>query len=101
MPGPDSVNRRVSGPGTEPGSVSGLVRLKWAICKRGYMAHFKRARLGTELGSVNAVTPPRPKQTDCSVTFIILCVRLGQFSMKCKVVGIFGEKLVNIHFYII
>ena len=24
--------------------------------------------------SVNAVTPPRPKQTDCSVTFIILCV---------------------------
>ena len=35
-PGPDSVNRRVSGPGTEPGSVPGLVRLKWAICKRGY-----------------------------------------------------------------
>ncbi len=27
--------------------------------------------------------------------------RLGQFSMTCKVVGIFGEKLVNIHFYII
>ena len=27
--------------------------------------------------------------------------RLGQVSMKCKVVGIFGEKLVNIHFYII
>ena len=27
--------------------------------------------------------------------------RLGQFSMKCEVVGIFGEKLVNIHFYII
>ena len=27
--------------------------------------------------------------------------RLGQFLMKCKVVGIFGEKLVNIHFYII
>ena len=26
---------------------------------------------------------------------------LGQFSMKCKVVGIFWEKLVNIHFYII
>ena len=24
--------------------------------------------------SVNAVTPPRPKQTNCSVTFIILCV---------------------------
>ena len=24
--------------------------------------------------SVNAATPPRPKQTDCSVTFIILCV---------------------------
>ena len=35
MPGPDSVNRRVSGPGTEPGSVPGLARLKWAICKRG------------------------------------------------------------------
>ena len=33
--GPDSVNRRVSGPGTEPGSVPGLARLKWAICKRG------------------------------------------------------------------
>ena len=27
--------------------------------------------------------------------------RLGQVSMKCKVAGIFGEKLVNIHFYII
>ena len=39
VPGPDSVNRRVSGPGTEPGSagsVPGLARLKWAICKRGY-----------------------------------------------------------------
>ena len=24
--------------------------------------------------------------------------RLGKFSMKCKVVGIFGEKLANIHF---
>ena len=24
--------------------------------------------------------------------------RLGQFSMKCKVVGIFVEKFVNIHF---
>ena len=37
VPGPDSVNRRrVSGPGTEPGSVPGLTRLKWAICKRGY-----------------------------------------------------------------
>ena len=24
--------------------------------------------------SVNAVTPPSPKQADCSVTFIILCV---------------------------
>ena len=35
VPGPDSVNRRVSGPGTEPGSVPGLARLKWAICKRG------------------------------------------------------------------
>ena len=36
VPGPDSVNRRVSGPGTEPGTVPGLARLKWAICKRGY-----------------------------------------------------------------
>ena len=36
VPGPDSVNRRVTGPGTEPGSVPGLVRLKWAMCKRGY-----------------------------------------------------------------
>ena len=35
VPGPDSVNRRVSGPGPEPGSVPGLARLKWAICKRG------------------------------------------------------------------
>ena len=25
---------------------------------------------------VNAVKPPRPKQTDCSVTFIILCVAI-------------------------
>ena len=24
--------------------------------------------------------------------------RLGQFPIKCEVVGIFGEKLVNIHF---
>ena len=32
---------------------------------------------------------------------ITISFRLGQFSMKCKVVGIFGEKLVNIHFYII
>ena len=35
VPGPDSVNRRVTGPGTEPGSVPGPVRLKWAMCKRG------------------------------------------------------------------
>ena len=35
VPGPDSVNRRITGPGTEPGSVPGLVRLKWAMCKRG------------------------------------------------------------------
>ena len=35
VPGPDSVNRRVMGPGTGPGSVPGLVRLKWAMCKRG------------------------------------------------------------------
>ena len=36
VPGPDSVNRHVTGPGTEPGSVPGLVRLKWAMCKRGF-----------------------------------------------------------------
>ena len=36
VPGPDSVNRRVTRQGTEPGSVPGLVRLKWAMCKRGY-----------------------------------------------------------------
>ena len=36
VPGPDSVNRRVSGPGTEPGSVPGLARLKLAIYKRGF-----------------------------------------------------------------
>ena len=30
--GPDSVNRRVTGPGTE----HGLVRLKWAMRKRGF-----------------------------------------------------------------
>ena len=35
VPGPDSVNKRVSGPGTELDSVQGLARLKWAICKRG------------------------------------------------------------------
>ena len=35
VPGPDSVNRRVTGPGTGPGSVPGLVRLQWAMCKRG------------------------------------------------------------------
>ena len=33
VPGPDSVIR----PGTEPGSVPGLVRLKWAMCKRGFL----------------------------------------------------------------
>ena len=32
---------------------------------------------------------------------VITSYRLGKFSMKCKVVSIFGEKLVNIHFYII
>ena len=26
------------------------------------------------VNAVNAVKPPRPKQADCSVTFIILCV---------------------------
>ena len=35
VPGPDSVNRRETGPDTEPGSVPGLARLKWAMCKRG------------------------------------------------------------------
>ena len=39
VPGPDSVNRRVTGPGTEPGSVPGLVRLRWAMCKRGLGHH--------------------------------------------------------------
>ena len=39
VPGPDSVNRRVSGPGTEPGSVPGLARLKLVICKRGFRHH--------------------------------------------------------------
>ena len=28
-------------------------------------------------------------------------IRLGQLSIKCKVVGIFGEKLANIHIYVI
>ena len=36
VPGPDSVNRYFSGPGTAHGSVPGLARLKWAI-KRGYI----------------------------------------------------------------
>ena len=40
VPGPDSVNRRVSVPGTEPGSVPGLARLNWAICKRGLCLGF-------------------------------------------------------------
>ena len=35
VPGPDSVNRRVTEPDTEPGSVPGLVRLKRAMCRRG------------------------------------------------------------------
>ena len=35
MPGPDSVNRRVSGPGTELDSVPGLARLKLAIYVNG------------------------------------------------------------------
>ncbi len=42
LPGTDSVNRRVSRPGTEPGSVPGLVRLKWAICKRGFSSNVGR-----------------------------------------------------------
>ena len=37
VPGPDSVNRRVSGPGTEPGSVPSLVRLKWAYVNGAYV----------------------------------------------------------------
>ena len=51
VPGPDSVNRRVSGPGTEPGSVPGLARLTWAICKRGYTL------LATGLGSGHVPVP--------------------------------------------
>ena len=35
MPGPDSENRHLSGPGTEPGSVPGPVRLKRAIYVNG------------------------------------------------------------------
>ena len=38
VPGPDSVNRRVSGPGTEPGSVPGLARFKWAMLKHYRLA---------------------------------------------------------------
>ena len=54
VPGPDSVNRRVSGPGTEPGSVPGLVRLKWAICKRGYRVLTNvYHRLKTQTDNVN------------------------------------------------
>ncbi len=53
VPGPDSVNRRVSGPGTEPGSVPGLVRLKWAICKRGL--RLREQCLRSEITSVSRV----------------------------------------------
>ena len=46
VPGSDSVNRHVSGSGNEPGSVPGLVRLKWAVCKRGYSVTFLMNALG-------------------------------------------------------
>ena len=52
VPGPDSVNRRVSGPGTEPGSVPGLARLNWAICKRGY-----RVTLISAIKTIISVSP--------------------------------------------
>ena len=45
VPGPDSVNSRVSGPGTEPGSVPGLARLNWAICKRGLVCRIMAPRI--------------------------------------------------------
>ena len=45
VPGPDSVNRRLTGPGIEPGSVPGLVRLKWAVCKRGFRSGVNLIRL--------------------------------------------------------
>ena len=44
--------------------------------RRSVRGHAWRATTHTPVTrrSVNAVTPPRPKQADCSVTFIILCV---------------------------
>ena len=59
VPGPDNVNRRVSGPGTEPGSVPGLARLKWAICKRGF-THNHRSTIVTYR--------PRPSRRRSRVT---------------------------------
>ena len=42
-----------------------------------------------------------PKSGYVTTKLHVTSTRLGQVSMKCKVLGIFGEKLVNIHFYII
>ena len=41
----------------------------YSLLQRGMLSYTPVTRR-----SVNAVTPPPPKQTDCSVTFIILCV---------------------------
>ena len=55
----------------------GLLILKINI-ERLWLAHincdFSTDYTPVTRRSVNAVTPPRPKQADCSVTFIILCV---------------------------
>ena len=54
VPGPDSVNRRVSGPGTEPGSVPGLARLNWPYVNGAYdgqnfrLLEFDRVRVTGE-----------------------------------------------------
>ena len=44
VPGPDSVNGHVTGPGTEPGSVPGLARLKSAMCKWGLRVKSKTSK---------------------------------------------------------
>ena len=62
VPGPDSVNRRVSaGPGTEPG----LARLKWAICKRGYrvLTNVYNGVFGTHWATRIFVPPSRQNRS--------------------------------------
>ena len=54
VPGPDTVNRHVSGPGTKPGSMPGLACLKWDMCKRGYMPAALKWR------TVGLTNPDRP-----------------------------------------